>query len=71
MLAPLAPQVTSVLLDPKVFIEALVLLVLLVSHCLLSRVAGKIVLTRATSTYGPPNRKGTVGQVFYSFPRQV
>ena len=28
-------------------------------------------LTRVTLAYSPPNRKGTVSQVFYSFPRQA
>ena len=39
--------------------------------CLLSKVAGKIMLTRARLAYSPPNRNGTVNQVFYSFPRQA
>ena len=28
-------------------------------------------LTRATLAYSPPNRKGTVSQVFCCFPRQA
>ena len=40
-------------------------------HCLISKVAGKIMLNRATLAYSPPNRKGTVSQVFYAFPKQA
>ena len=38
---------------------------------LISNVAGKIMLTRATLVYSPLYRKGTVSHVFCSFPRQA
>ena len=65
------------LLDPKMHIDVLVRCAGppgatgFAIRCLISEVIGKIMLTRAALAFSPPNRKGTVSPVFYSFPRQA